>query len=287
MSLPTSRLVTYFAALCLASTSLPAKATAAQPAAEVPVVVGLPVKFDRGIPTVSGNVLTDDKYLFGGERSPRSSVLQTAEEAEKLYGKDGLAELQKRVDFAKQSVRIFKWIGSGGDQLTYEVSKTKPLEITFTRELGTRKDIRWHLHVYAIRKDVTTVSPVRTVAFPGFPDLVQEVEPAIAELKGVKVPPSAFKPQGFRKPIEIKSAEAAAEQLGKEAGAKLAKQVDFDEQVVLVFAWRGSGQDKLEYVVKETLPEQITFTRRPGRTRDLRPHVQVYALRSNVEWSTR
>ncbi len=64
------------------------------------------------------------------------------------------------------------------------------------------------------------------------------------------------------------------------------EQVDFEKQIVLVFAWRGSGQDKLDYVVAESFPEQITFTYRPGRTRDLRPHVYAYALRSNVAWKS-
>ena len=70
-----------------------------------------------------------------------------------------------------------------------------------------------------------------------------------------------------------------------DALAALKKQVDFDEQFVLLFAWRGSGQDKLTYVVAESFPEQITFRIEPGRTRDLRPHVHIYALRSNVKWS--
>ena len=34
-------------------------------------------------------------------------------------------------------------------------------------------------------------------------------------------------------------------------------------------------------------PEQVFFTYTPGRTRDLRPHVHVYALRSNVRWSVK
>lgn len=110
---------------------------------------------------------------------------------------------------------------------------------------------------------------------------------AIVEVKGVKPLPKAFKPQGFRKPIEIKSAEDAAKSFGKEAAAKLAEKVDFAEQIVLVFAWRGSGQDKLTYQVAESFPEQITFTRKPGRTRDLRPHVHVFALRNNVKWSSK
>ena len=63
-------------------------------------------------------------------------------------------------------------------------------------------------------------------------------------------------------------------------------QVDFEKQLVLLFAWRGSGQDQLEYTVAESYPEQVTFRYVPGRTRDLRPHVSIYALRKNVTWKT-
>jgi len=66
---------------------------------------------------------------------------------------------------------------------------------------------------------------------------------------------------------------------------RLKEKVEFDEQVVLVFAWRGSGQDKLTYEVAESFPEQITFNIKPGRTKDLRPHIHIFALRSNVKWS--
>ena len=38
-------------------------------------------------------------------------------------------------------------------------------------------------------------------------------------------------------------------------------------------------------VFAESFPEQITFRIQPGRTRDLRPHVRVFALRGNVKWS--
>jgi hypothetical protein len=50
-----------------------------------------------------------------------------------------------------------------------------------------------------------------------------------------------------------------------------------------VFAWRGSGQDKMTYTIAESFPEQITFKILPGRTRDLRSHLKIYASRKNVK----
>ena len=107
---------------------------------------------------------------------------------------------------------------------------------------------------------------------------------AIVSIKA-KPDSSIFKNSNFNKPIVVKSKEEAAKHLGKEATAALVKAVDFKKQVVLVFAWRGSGGDQLNYTVAESFPEQITFSRQFGRTRDLRSHAKVFALRSNVKWS--
>ena len=105
----------------------------------------------------------------------------------------------------------------------------------------------------------------------------------------IKVKPqsSIFKNSNFNKPIVVKSKEEAAKHFGKEGVAALVKAVDFKKQFVLVFAWRGSGGDQLNYTVAESFPEQISFSRQFGRTRDLRSHAKVFALRSNVKWSVK
>ena len=107
--------------------------------------------------------------------------------------------------------------------------------------------------------------------------------------ESIKVKPesSIFKNSTLNKPIVVKSKEDAAKHFSKEAVATLVKAVDFKKQIVLVFAWRGSGGDQLNYTVAESFPEQITFSRQFGRTRDLRPHSKVFALRSNVKWSVK
>ena len=109
--------------------------------------------------------------------------------------------------------------------------------------------------------------------------------PPIQEIKGVQPSADVFKSAKRGEPLVLKTADEAAKFFNEEALASLQKKVDFEQQFVLVFAWRGSGQDKLTYVVAESFPEQITFSIIPGRTRDLRPHVHVFALRSNVKWS--
>ena len=108
-------------------------------------------------------------------------------------------------------------------------------------------------------------------------------EPLVA----IKVMPEnrVFKTSSFNKPIVVKSKEEAAKHFGKDAVSALVGAVDFKKQFVLVFAWRGSGGDRLNYNVAESFPEQISFSRQFGRTRDLRSHAKVFALRSNVKWN--
>ena len=96
---------------------------------------------------------------------------------------------------------------------------------------------------------------------------------------------SVFKGSAWDKPIVIKSSQDAARHFSKDSLKTLETAVDFDKQFVLVFAWRGSGGDKLSYSVAESFPEQVRFSLKRGRTRDLRPHTKVYALRSNVRCS--
>ena len=98
---------------------------------------------------------------------------------------------------------------------------------------------------------------------------------------------TGFKAASRKKPLIIRSEQDAAKHFSKEALAKLKKQVDFKRQFVLVFAWRGSGQDRLRYNVAKSFPERVFFRYKPGRTRDLRPHIYVFALRSNVKWTVR
>lgn len=102
----------------------------------------------------------------------------------------------------------------------------------------------------------------------------------------IKVVPegSVFKSSAWDKPIVIESNTDAVKHFSKDALKTLETAVDFKKQFVLVFAWRGSGGDELSYNVAESSPEQISFSLKRGRTRDLRPHTKVYALRSNVRW---
>lgn len=108
--------------------------------------------------------------------------------------------------------------------------------------------------------------------------------PPVCELKDLVPRPGVFDVATWRTPLVLDSAADAARHFDEANAAALARQADFAAQVVLVFAWRGSGQDRLNAAVAESYPEQVFFTLRPGRTRDLREHVRIFALRRNVAW---
>lgn len=126
------------------------------------------------------------------------------------------------------------------------------------------------------------LSFVFVAAFAGFAAAQQP----IVELK-VTPEKSVFKDSAFHKPIVIKSKDDAAKHFGKDALESINKSVDFDKQIVLVFAWQGSGGDKLNYAILESFPEQVPFSLKMGITDDLRSHTRVFALRSNVRWSVK
>lgn len=108
--------------------------------------------------------------------------------------------------------------------------------------------------------------------------------PPIERLKEIAPKESVFEAVKGKDPLIIRSADEAAKHFDDKALATLKKHVDFKHQIVLVFAWKGSGQDKLDYKVLESFPEQVVFELTPGRTKDLRSHTQVYVLRSDVKW---
>lgn len=112
--------------------------------------------------------------------------------------------------------------------------------------------------------------------------LSTSIQPVI-ELTGVPTTAAVYDVAKRLKPIKLETKEEAANYFKPEALTALVKQVDFNKQFVLIFAWKGSGQDKLTYDDGFGNPA-AEFRLKPGRTRDLRPHVHVYALGSNVEW---
>ncbi len=107
----------------------------------------------------------------------------------------------------------------------------------------------------------------------------------IKEIRELELKIDAFKLAGLEKPLVIQSAAEAATYFDAKNLAALKNKVDFSKQEVLLFAWRGSGQDRIKFVVLESFPEQIHFSSQRGRTKDLRQHLKVFIVRSNVKCS--
>jgi hypothetical protein len=57
--------------------------------------------------------------------------------------------------------------------------------------------------------------------------------------------------------------------------------VDFAKEKVAVFAWAGSGQDKV--AAGEVKDKTAVFTYTRGLTRDLRQHVKIFAVPKDAE----
>ncbi len=117
-----------------------------------------------------------------------------------------------------------------------------------------------------------------------------EPKPALTplqELTGINPTQEVFKESRRNKPLVVESPEAAGKYFADGDLTKLKGQVDFKQQKLLIFAWAGSGQDQLTFTVAESYPEQIIFQYKRGLTKDLHKHVRLFALRSNVQWSTK
>jgi hypothetical protein len=106
-------------------------------------------------------------------------------------------------------------------------------------------------------------------------------QPAMRELGGLEAKPTAFQSGRPLQPKVIRSEKEAGEYLTEEATAEVKKRVDFSKESVLLFAWRGSGQDHLKIA---TVDLRTTFSLEAGRTKDLREHVKVLVLGKNAPW---
>ena len=77
--------------------------------------------------------------------------------------------------------------------------------------------------------------------------------------------------------------ELAAAFTDKETQARLTKEIDFTKEKLLFFAWSGSGQDQLTAGAQK-VSEEIIFTLKRGRTRDLRSHFRLFAVEKEAKW---
>tara|TARA_B110000467_G_C18094161_1_gene353562 strand:- start:152 stop:538 length:387 start_codon:yes stop_codon:yes gene_type:complete len=111
----------------------------------------------------------------------------------------------------------------------------------------------------------------------------EEMLPPIQDITDITANEQIWKVAKRGVSLTLHSKSEASKYFAEPQFKLLLKKVDFQKQTLLVFAWRGSGQDRMTYKIAESFPEQITFKILPGRTRDLRPHQKIYAIRKNVK----
>ena len=80
----------------------------------------------------------------------------------------------------------------------------------------------------------------------------------------------------LKAPIVIGSMEDAAKYLTRASMEKI--EVDFNTHQLVVFAWQGSGQDRLNGHLSRAEGAAAQFYYHPGRTEDLRTHSTVYTM---------
>jgi hypothetical protein len=84
-------------------------------------------------------------------------------------------------------------------------------------------------------------------------------------------------------PTKITTAEELKKAVGESADA-VAKDVNFEKEYLLVFKWRGSGQDALAASTEAGDKSTAVFAYTRGRTKDLREHFKVFAVAKGTEW---
>jgi hypothetical protein len=128
-------------------------------------------------------------------------------------------------------------------------------------------------------------SALLLLSFLAAPVLADD-KPAVKEIptKGLKLT-FPEKPTGTKTPDVITSeADLAKSPLFKDASDGITKHLDFAKEKLVVFTWSGSGQDKIDAEAKTTdETTTVTFKYAPGRTRDLRQHIHLFAVPKDAE----
>jgi hypothetical protein len=111
--------------------------------------------------------------------------------------------------------------------------------------------------------------------------VAQDPDPADAKIKPREITVAAPRTGDKAGVTKFTTAADLAKAYGKDVADAVAKEVNFKKEYVVVYAWSGSGGDKLEMKVED---KKVTFSRSLGRTRDLRRHFKVFALPSDFKY---
>jgi RNA polymerase sigma factor (sigma-70 family) len=250
---------------------VPPKADKAPPKEKPPIVREIDLK---GFKATTTNVSPE-------KPAPITSV----KELEKaISDKEWQAKIAKQVDFAKEQLLFFAWLGSGGDKFGFTTQESKSGPVVVFRYLrGEEDDEVLHFRLYALSKE--TGWRVEIVKNPPPDDkVVREID-----LNGFS---ARFPYNSFEKPTVITSVKELKQAISdKEWQAKIAKQVDFAKERLLYFTWSGGRRwEKLSFTVEEG--PTVVFRHALGDEQADVPHFRqvvvgyfrLFALAKGASW---
>lgn len=85
-------------------------------------------------------------------------------------------------------------------------------------------------------------------------------------------------------PLEITSAEEAASYFDEFGLATLERRVDWSKQSILVFAWTGAPDDRLQIINELDDELDRLYLYMPGKHEGQRKHLEVYRVDHSMDW---
>ena len=136
--------------LCVAASSIRTLTEKSEPS----VVTALPAIKLTGLPKTRGSV---EEPLFLNSNDDLDKLIQD-KKLSKTYS--------KHVDWEKQVVLVFRWSGSGQDQLETRTKGEEPVTVQFVYRRGRTRDLRPHLKLFVIERGVQWIVESRPATRP-------------------------------------------------------------------------------------------------------------------------
>jgi len=98
----------------------------------------------------------DDKWEVKPGKWSTPSLAMSEDELKKLVPDEATrGKIAKAMDLKTHNLLVFSWQGSGGDKLTYTIAESFPEQVRFSLAGGRTDDLRTHVKLFAVRKNVT------------------------------------------------------------------------------------------------------------------------------------
>lgn len=179
-------------------------------------------------------------------------------------------KVANQVEFGTERVVGFLWQGSGGDRVNFVRYDGRKKEATFSYKVGLTDDLVEHAKFFALPAGARVV----------FADPDKDTpDSAIPQARSIAVD-GLTRPsdKAFRTGAIVGTKELAEVFPNDDERAKITKLVKFETENLLVFAWSGSGGDKLTLAGVDADKKEVILRKQLGLTRDLRPHFVLFAI---------